>query len=277
MKLPKFSFDKIIAGVMGAAMLFAVGCSTDSTPGMGTMQVKLHDAPADYDEVNVFIERVEVNNTADSEQGWQVVGEPMQSFDLLELTNGVFEVIGETELEAGFYPQVRLVVSSDGHSVVIDGESHSMMVPSGAQTGIKLNVNAEIQEGIVYTLLLDFDALRSVRKTGQASNPGYILQPVIRATNEAVSGNIEGMIEPIDARAAVFAIAGEDTLSSSYANEETGYFMLVGLEEGSYSVSVEPREEGFGSEWIDEVSVTVGESTDLGTIELDTADNNDGE
>lgn len=260
--------NKTLAAVLAVGMIAFVGCSTDSTPGMGTLEVKLHDAPADYDEVNVFIERVEVNNTEDEENGWQVISEPNQHFNLLELTNGVFEMIGEAELEEGFYPQIRLILSRDNNSVVVDGETHDLFVPSGEQTGIKLNADAEIQEGIVYTLLLDFDALRSVHRTGQSPNLEYILRPVIRASNEALTGNIEGTVEPIEARAAVYAIADEDTLSSTYADEESGYFMLVGLEEGTYDVSVDPREEGYEGTTVEGVSVTVGESTDIEVVEL---------
>jgi len=268
MKSFKTTIYHSFAALMVFGMVAFAGCSTDSTPGMGTLEVKLHDAPADYEEVNVFIERVEVNNSEDDESGWQVVSEPNQQFNLLELTNGVFETIGEVELEEGFYPQIRLILNRDDNNVVIDGETHDLFIPSGAQTGVKLNVDAEINEGIVYTLLLDFDALRSVHKTGQSPAIDYILRPVIRASNEALTGNIEGVVEPVESRAAVFAIAGEDTLSSTYADEESGYFMLVGLEEDTYSVSVNPREEGYEETIIEDVSVTVGESTDLETIEL---------
>jgi len=268
MKSFKTTIYHSFAALMVFGMVAFAGCSTDSTPGMGTLEVKLHDAPADYEEVNVFIERVEVNNSEDDESGWQVVSEPNQQFNLLELTNGVFETIGEVELEEGFYPQIRLILSRDDNNVVIDGETHDLFIPSGAQTGVKLNVDAEINEGIVYTLLLDFDALRSVHKTGQSPAIDYILRPVIRASNEALTGNIEGVVEPVESRAAVFAIAGEDTLSSTYADEESGYFILVGLEEDTYSVSVNPREEGYEETIIEDVSVTVGESTDLETIEL---------
>jgi len=261
-------FNKTLAVILAIGMVAFAGCSIDSTPGMGTLEVKLHDAPADFDEVNIFIERVEVNNTTNEEEGWQVISEPNQQYNLLELTNGVFEVIGETELEEGFYPQIRLILSRDNNNVVVDGEVHDLFIPSGAQTGVKLNVDAEIEEGFTYTLLLDFDALRSVHKTGQSPVLDYILKPVIRASNEAVTGNIGGVVNPIEARAAVFAIAGEDTLSSTYANEESGEFLLVGLEDGTYDVSVEPREDGFGSEYLEDVEVTVGETTDLETIEL---------
>ncbi|MFU8812150.1 MAG: DUF4382 domain-containing protein [Balneolaceae bacterium] len=248
-------------------LVLFTGCSTSSDSGTGTMQVLLHDAPADFDEVNVFIERVEANNTT-GDEGWVTIGEPNELFNLLELTNGVFEEIGLAELEVGTYRQIRLVVSRDQNSVVVDGTEHSMFVPSGAQTGIKLNVNAEIREGIVYTLLLDFDAQRSVVKTGQSSNPGYQLQPVIRATNQAITGNIGGTVEPIEARAVLYAIANGDTLSTTIADETTGQFLLVGLTEGSYTVSAEAREEGFEAFMTDGVDVTIGETTDLGVITL---------
>jgi hypothetical protein len=264
----KRRLKEIFAGVMAAGLVIFTGCSLDSDPAMGGFQVKLHDAPADYEEVNIFIERVDVNNTS-GDQGWQTISEPNESYNLLELTNGVFEVIADTELEVGTYPQIRLVVSRDQNTVVVDGETHGLFVPSGAETGVKLNVNAEIREGIVYTLLLDFDALRSVVKTGQAPTPGYILQPVIRATNEAITGNIGGVVEPFEARAVVYAIAGSDTLSTTFADEDNGEFLLVGLEEGSYTVSVEPRDEGFSGTELEGVEVTVGETTTLEAIELD--------
>ena len=257
----------LLAGVLAAGLLVFTGCSVDSYPEMGGFQVKLHDAPADYDEVNVFIERVDVNNTT-ADEGWQTISEPMRSYNLLELTNGVFEMIADTELEVGTYPQIRLVVSRDQNNVVIDGETHGLFVPSGVQTGVKLNVNAEIREGIVYTLLLDFDVLRSVVKTGQAPVPGYILKPVIRATNEAITGNIGGVIEPFEARAVVYAIAGTDTVSTTFADEINGEFLLVGLKERSYTVAVEAREVGFTESIIEGVEVTVGETTTLETIDL---------
>lgn len=260
-------FKSLFAGALAGLLVILSGCSLDGSPEMGTLEVRLHDAPVDFEEVNIFIERVEVNNTT-GDEGWQVISEPNQAFDILELTNGVYEVIGDAELEAGLYPQIRLVVSRDANSVVIDGEEHNLFVPSGTETGVKLNVNAEIREGITYTLLLDFDASRSVRQTGQ-SQTGYILQPVIRATNEAITGNIGGVVEPFDARSVVYAIAGDDTLSTTYADESNGEFLLVGLEEDSYTVSVEPREDGYEGARFEGVEVSVGETTDLEVIDLD--------
>src|SRR6056297_851020 len=156
--------------------------NSGSGSGTGTMVVKLHDAPVDYDAVNISVARVEVNNT-ENDDGWIVISEPNQTYNILELVNGDVEILADAELEAGTYEQIRLVLN-DENTVVIDGQSYNLFVPSGAQSGLKLNINAEIVEGIQYTLLLDFDASRSVVKRGATDQ--YNLKPVIRATNEAI-------------------------------------------------------------------------------------------
>lgn len=257
--------------IMLVFSVILVGCNgsgTGSSGGTGTLEVMLHDAPANYEEVNVFIERVEVNN-AEDDTGWVEINSPQQIYDLLELTNGAMEVLGSKELPAGTYNQIRLILSSDGHSVVADGQEHSMFVPSGEQTGIKLNVNAEVEEDITYTLLLDFDASRSVVKTGnQQAGSQYLLKPVVKATNEAITGNISGVVEPTDSDAFVYAIADSDTLSSTKADTANGSFKLIGLEEGAYTVSVDPTNETYQSKDTTGVEVTVGETNEIGTIEL---------
>ncbi|MEX0660884.1 MAG: DUF4382 domain-containing protein [Balneolaceae bacterium] len=244
--------------------LFAWGCNTSPDAGTGTMQVKMHDAPVEYDEVNISVERVEVNRD-ESGEGWETISEPNEVYNILELVNGDFAILADAELETGTYQQIRLILS-DNNSVVIDGESYPLTVPSGAQTGLKLNINAEIEEGIVYTLLLDFDANRSVVKRGTTNE--YNLRPVVRATPEALSGNIAGTVSPVEARAAVYAIAGSDTLSTTFADTTSGEFTLVGLEDGLYTVSVEAREDGYDPASEEDVEVTIGETNNIGEIEL---------
>jgi len=255
------------------AMLFAgcdnntVGTETNGN-GKGTLEVLLHDAPANYEEVNVFIERVEVNN-ADSDSGWVEINSPQRSYDLLELTNGATEVLGSAELEAGTYEQIRLILSSDGHNVIVDGAQKDLFVPSGEQTGIKLNVNAEIKPDITYTLLLDFDVARSVVERGnEQSGVRYLLKPVISASNQAETGNVAGIVEPVESMAYVYAISNSDTISTTKADTTDGSFKLIGLEDGTYLISVDPTSEGYQSQDTTGVDVTAGETSDIGTIIL---------
>lgn len=249
-------------------MFIITGCGTDSNTGMGTMEVRLHDMPIDSaDAVNVFVERVEINSVDDT-TGWQTISSPEQSYNLLELTNGAYAVLGDTALPAGTYPQIRLILSQDGHSVEIDGDTYDMMVPSGAQTGVKINVNAEIEDGVNYVLMLDFDASRSVVEAGNNPVTPYLLQPVISGSNEAVTGGISGTASTAEAEPLVYAIAGQDTVSTTVADTSSGFFNLIGLEEGSYTVSVEPRNDNFARWDTTDIDVTVEETTELGTIEL---------
>ncbi|MFO7845928.1 MAG: DUF4382 domain-containing protein [Balneolaceae bacterium] len=250
-----------------AMLMWGCESSVDSGNGTGTgsMVVKLHDAPVDYDEVNISVARVEVNNTENDDEGWTVISEPNETYNILDLVNGDMAVLADTELEVGTYEQIRLILN-DENTVVIDGETFEMFVPSGEQSGLKLNIDAEIREGIEYTLLLDFDASRSVVPRGATGL--FNLKPVIRATNEAITGNISGTVQPAIADAEVFAIQDDDTLSTTYADTTSGEFTLVGLESGSYTVSVEPREGGFEPASLEDVSVTVGEINVVGEIEL---------
>lgn len=265
-KLLKTPFALILA----LSVLF-VGCDlgTDSDGDTGTMEILLHDAPADYEAVNVFVESVQINNTQDEEEGWVEISTPQQNYNLIELTNGATELLGSAELPVGTYQQIRLILGSEGHSVVVDGQEYDMKVPSGEQTGVKLNVNAEIEPNITYTLLLDFDAARSVVERGNnQAGEEYLLKPVIKATSQAITGNIAGTVDPVETNPFVYAIVGEDTLSSTKADTSNGEFMLIGLEEGTYTVSVDPTDETYSSEDVTGVDVTVGETNELETITL---------
>ncbi|NGP86815.1 DUF4382 domain-containing protein [Fodinibius halophilus] len=256
-----------------AFSILLVGCSgSDSGVGTsgetGTLEVQMHDAPANYEEVNIFVKSVEVNN-ADTDTGWVVINEPQQTYDLLELTNGATTVLGSKELETGTYEQIRLIVKVDQSYIVVDGKSHNLFVPGGNETGVKLPVNAEIKPDITYTLLLDFDAARSVVERGnEQSGISYLLQPVISASNQAETGNIAGTVEPVDANPFVYAIAADDTLSSTKADTSDGSFKLIGLEEGTYTVSVDPTNDTYQASDTSGVDVTVDKTNELGTIQL---------
>ncbi len=242
--------------------------STGSSAGKGTLQVLMHDKPADFDELWIEVERVEVNNQLDEGSGWTVISEPNERYNILTLVNGAQVVLGESELDAGRYRQIRLILGDD-NSIVVGENTYPLQTPSAQQTGVKLNMDAEIQEGMTYTLHLDFDASRSVVKKGnaQGSYP-YLLKPVIRAYAQAETGTISGIVVPAESDPWIYAIAGEDTLSSTRAEENTGEFRLMGLSENSYTVSIDPADEDYEPVAIPDVEVTAGEDTDLGEIEL---------
>lgn len=255
-----------------AMVLFAAGCSTTPDSQMGTLEVRLVDAPIDKaTEVNVAVNSVQVNNS-ETDTGWVTINEPNQTYNLLDLTNGAYAVLGEAQLEPGTYEQIRLVLDSEGNNIVFeDGTTESLFVPSGAQSGLKLNVNAEIEAGFTYTLILDFNASKSVVKAGNSGR--YLLKPVIRASNMATTGIISGTVLPAEAKSQVHAIVDEDTLTTTFADTTDGTFELVGIGEGSYTVAFEPREEGFVGQDTTGVEVVAGETSDIGTVQLEEEQN----
>ncbi len=251
-----------------ALVLIIAGCDTAPQSETGTLEVRLVDAPIDsVSEVNIVIDSVQVNNT-DNEEGWITISEPMQSYDLLKLTNGAYEVLGEVDLEPGTYEQIRLILNREGNNLVFPDERvEDLFIPSGAQTGVKLNVNAEIEAGFTYTLILDFDASRSVVKAGNSGK--YLLKPVIKASNEATTGIVSGTVLPADAKSKVMAIVEEDTLTTTLADTTDGTYKLLGLDPGTYRISFEPRVDGYAGTDTTGVEVTAGATTELGTTELE--------
>jgi hypothetical protein len=272
MKVLSFFKSRVFSAITGVAVLLFMSvsltsCDVASNKDKGTFKVVMFDAPGDFDEVWVHINRVEVNNSTNAETGWVVISEPDEQYNLLELVNGANVVLGEAELDEGTYRQIRLILGSD-NSVVIGDDTFPMIVPSGQQTGIKLNVDAEIIGGITYTLLLDFDAQRSVVKQGATGS--YALMPVIRAVNEALTGNISGKVDPAVEGAWVRALSGAEVIATTQT-VETGEFTLVGLTDGFYTLTIDAGE-GFEPFEQSDVEVKIGQVTDLNTIELTPVD-----
>ena len=252
--------------------LVFVSCS-DNTSGdtdseYGTLRVVLIDAPGDFEAVYIDIQAVRIHRSGDAgegESGWIDIPTEPVIVDLLQLTNGRFEVLGEIDLEPGRYSQLRLILG-DNNEVVIDGETQALNTPSAQQSGLKLQINADIEGGEMYTLLLDFDASRSIVRAGNSGR--YNLRPVISTARLEQSGAIEGSIEPAGIEPWVYAIADGDTLAGTRA-EANGDFLMIGLLPGSYQVSVMPMNGENSMTVISNVEVSSTDTTNIGTVSLD--------
>jgi len=177
------------------------GCGSDSTGlgDTGRMTVLLTDAPFPFDlvaEANVVIERVDVVG----EFGVETIADGEQTFNLLDLQNGVTAVLGSASLLEGPISQIRLIVSS-ANVVLIDETTFDLFVPSGAQTGIKiLTPGVDIAAGAETTTTLDMDVSESFIVQGNVDTPagihGFIFTPVVRVvgsqTDDSESTEDEG-------------------------------------------------------------------------------------
>ena len=191
---------------------------------------------------------------------WIIITSEEQKFNLLELSNGVTAVLGEEELEAGHYTQIRIVIT-EAEVVIDDTTSYSLTIPSGT---LKFVSGFNIVPDESTELIVDFDAARSIHTTGKEE---YKLKPTIRIINNVKCGSISGQVTNPENLPVAYAIAESDTVTSSYVNEDNGKFTLGFLGEGIYTVSIADT---LGQSYsAPDISVTVGSKTDLGEITLE--------
>ena len=244
-----FRFALMGASALSAAVLVACGGGGgDSAPAapvstMGTLAVSMTDAPAcGFDAVNVTVSKVRVHRSdtaAEGDTGWtDITLSPAKKVNLLNLTNGVLEALGQTSLEAGRYTQLRLVLDSaaNANTVVPTGGTaeKALVTPSGMQSGIKLIGQFDVAAGQKSDVVLDFDACKSVVTRGQGS---YALKPVVKVIPAAING-ISGFVSTAVLGSGVQVSAQQNgvIVSSTTPNATTGEFFLSRLAPGSYDV-----------------------------------------
>lgn len=239
--------------------------NTESSSTEATFSVYLTDGPGMYDAVNIDIEGVQVHFSSDSsEDTWHDVHMARPGVhNLLLLANGKDTLLATDKMAAGKITQVRLILGSD-NSVVVAGRTFPLETPSGQESGIKLNVDVQLTAGIEYKLWTDFDAERSIILTGSDK---FILKPVIRVYSEAISGSIQGIVQPHESNALVYAINGTDTIASAEPDSLSGAFLINGLAQGTYNVGIDANHD-YTDTTIVGVNVTTGAVSDIGTVEL---------
>lgn len=143
--------------------------------------VYLKAAPADYDQVWVDISGVDVGTTTDDTSTWTSTMSSSRSVDLLTLQSEP-TILGDVELQPGSYAQMRLFLSNP--KIVSGTEYLPVFTPTSLQDGIELDLSFEVEEGVAYSLVLDFDALASFQEDGL----GIHLRPVIRVDSFTSTG-----------------------------------------------------------------------------------------
>ena len=266
----KILFTSLMVSLTFTILMFLglSGCSespTDNSNGtQGDIKLYLVDSPGDYDAVNIVVTEVSVHLTSsDTVSGWTIISDSTRTINLLNLTNGNFDILGTHRLDVGRYSQIRLKIGT-GSNVVVDGVTHSLEIPSGSQSGLKLNHQFEIEAETLYELTLDFDASRSIHITG---NDQYMMRPVIRVVANIVSGSISGVVSPATALALISTTFDSDTMST-YADVATGGFRLMVLPAGIYSVKIDSGVDIYADSTLTGVTVTARQNTNIGTIFL---------
>jgi hypothetical protein len=248
-------------------LVLVIACSKNSGSGNTKLQVYLVDGPAAYEKVYFDIQSVQVKaSTETSDNDWVTLPIARTGiYNLLNFKNGIDTLLGTMELPAGRISQLRLVLGSN-NSIVMNGITYPLTTPSAQQSGLKLQINADLVAGVDYRIWIDFDAARSIVQTGSGS---FILKPVIRTFTQAESGGIKGTVLPVGAKGWVFAIANAaDTVSSTPADLTTGAFLLRGVPAATYKVAFRATAGTYRDTTFSNVIVVNGSVTDIGTVTL---------
>jgi hypothetical protein len=291
---------------VAAVSLLAMGTgacddSATSPEGTGQVTIALTDAPTsmfasatvDIGAIRLFGEGAPITLTEDG-----------GIHDLLELQDGVMADLATLDVEPGTYNQLRLVVESaevtlaDGYEFDDGTKTRELQVPSGAQSGIKINLRAadgnedgagiQIASGETILVVVDLDVSRNFVLQGNPADKlgvqGVLFTPLLRATVNDVAGSISGLVTyssatPADETERATVQAELDPLTSLVLEEmqtttatataaEDGTYTLWFLSPGTYDVSASATIGG--TEYTDGPrTVPVGENEDVENIDFE--------
>lgn len=162
----------------------------------GELTFSITDAAVDgATEVWVQFSAVEIK-PADGPSITYTFNTPM-NVDLLSLQGSVSEdFFNGIVVPSGTYNWVRLAVNTaddfDSYIKMSDGSEHELTIPSGNQSGLKINNEFIVAAGGQTAMTIDFDLRKSIVK----ASGEYKLKPVLRLVNNAEAGTITGSIDP---------------------------------------------------------------------------------
>ncbi|MCD6597956.1 MAG: DUF4382 domain-containing protein [Bacteroidales bacterium] len=194
MKIVKNKFVIIFIILTLLALIYS-GCKKEESQVNGTISLKVFlinsvstkgayiYANGAYESVNIDIQKVSIHISSDTavNSGWFDLETNTGIYDLLDYEAGNDTLIAfDTLLQPQNISQIRLLLGNN-NTVVDGGETYDLETPSGQTSGLKIQVHADLQADFAYKILLDFDAEKSIIKTG---NGKYKLKPVINTTVE---------------------------------------------------------------------------------------------
>lgn len=191
-----------------ALLLVACGGGDGDGSSTGTLNLAITDAPVDAAKaVVVEFTGVELQHADGERIDYDFVDEfdnpePRQ-IDLLALTGGTTELLLDgVTMTAGDYNWIRLKVNAergviDSYIDLLDDTRHSLYVPSGSQSGLKLNRGFNVPEDRTASFTIDFDLRKSVH---DPSNPAddYFLRPTLRLVDGNTDGALSGIVSGIE-------------------------------------------------------------------------------
>lgn len=236
-KLTVMKNIKIALYTGAIAFLGLTACKKDdmdtAPKNANSITVRMTDAPGDYAELNLELERVDIYL---ENSGWVTLSNESQMVNVLELTNGNSVTIANSNnIEAGLYTSVALYFGDDNDLMVENGSNSTSFDLSG-QGAVIIDINQEVDANTQADLLLDFNVSESLHEAGGE----IVLDPTIHYVDDPETG-VQGQVLG-GAFASIELSDGENTFSTF--TDANGNFILQGIDEGTYSLAVMVDAEG---------------------------------
>ena len=215
---------------------------------LATLKLFITDAP--YPVELVESAYITINKiTADHSDSTLLLSEELFTINIFELRNGLSETLVDLKVPVGNIQSFNLFIEA-AEITLTDGRNFDLNVPSGASSGLKVKVSPsiEIVENDVLEILIDFDVSQSFVPLGSDNSPngirGFNFKPTVKATNLAASGTVRGFVVDSDTDEAlsnvqVSVFDDNDDLYTSTFTESSGEYVILGVEEGSYTIYIE--------------------------------------
>lgn len=210
-----------------SALLSACGGGGGSAEETGIVRLSVTDAPVeDANSVVVQFRSVAFKREGSAPERIENIGSAPRQIDLLQFQEGRAALLLDgVTLPAGRYQWVRLIVDNepnvrDSYLTLTSGAECELRIPSGAESGLKLNRGFTLPADGSVALTIDFDLHKSIhappgqRGSGLDCTQGYLMRPTLRLVDDANVGAISGSVDA--------ALVTADCLPKVYVFEGSG-------------------------------------------------------
>jgi hypothetical protein len=241
---------------------FGFACTGPDESPKALINVFLIDAPAQWDSVVVELKGVELDLVPSGREGApEKIFLPYEladkQIDLAQLVAGISLPVGRTEIKLGKITGATLRLGAP-NTLYKGDKGYPLALPNGS-TDFYKEVQIDLQAGISYDLILDFDLEKSIRQT--SSNPiAFSFNPTLRVYSDFGKGSLNGIVTPTSLSPSIYAIQGTDSISTH--TNSSGSFSFR-LDPGVYTLYIEPKNPQYQSKTISNLEVKKGEINTL--------------
>lgn len=258
-KMKNFKMAVALMGVMFLAAVILSSCSKDSDPVepmQGQASVAVTDAAVDAENVTgVFLSVSEITASANGQVQTIATFNSPKLFNVMAYQNGDVYAMGNGNLNAGTYSDIRFIMSADADSYIEldDGTTKDLVIENATSTGYKVNGQFNVLANATTELVADIDLRKALVTT---SNGVFKLRSTARLVEADATTKIQGTVSGnTEDRMVVYAYAKgtyneaeknapaddgtrfENSINSAVV-AENGAYTLAFMEEGEYEIIV---------------------------------------